>query len=94
MRESERGKRDQNISFPRSKVRKHYQQNLLLLLEKKTPVFNSAFQIPDSRPKENEKISPLCSLSLSSLPPARALAVRVISPAARVAEKRRDGDAT
>jgi hypothetical protein len=36
----------------------------------------------------------LLSLSLSSLPPARALAVRVISPAARVAEKRRDGDAT
>ena len=93
MRESERGKRDQNISFPRSKVRKHYQQNLLLLLEKKTPVFNSAFQIPDSRPKENEKISPLCSLSLS-LPFHPRARSRCASSRRRRGWQRRDATAT
>ena len=93
MRESERGKRDQNISFPRSKVRKHYQQNLLLLLEKKTPVFNSPFQIPDSRPKENEKISPLCSLSLS-LPFHPRARSRCASSRRRRGWQRRDATAT
>ena len=94
MRESERGKRDQNISFPRSKVRKHYQQNLLLLLEKKRPFSIRLFRFPilvQRKTKKSLRFALSLSLSLPFHPRARS---RCASSRRRRGWQRRDATAT